>query len=113
MRKHFRTLQSVSELAALTHFDSAYLSRLFNRFVGESPHEMLSQLKMNEAAAHLIGGRYTVKEVAAQVGYSDPYHFSRASKNIAGLPQPNFKPPVAGGVYVELSLFMVDENFQG
>jgi AraC-like DNA-binding protein len=91
LQKHFRTLQSVSELATLTHFDPAYLSRLFHQFVGESPHEMLTRLKMNEAAAYLIGGRHTVKEVAAQVGFSDPYHFSRAFKKHHGIPPIRFQ----------------------
>ena len=91
LQKHFRTIQSVSELADLTHFDPAYLSRLFYRFVGESPYQMLTRLKMNEAAAHLIGGRYTVKEVAAQVGFSDPYHFSRAFKKHHGIPPVRFQ----------------------
>jgi AraC-like DNA-binding protein len=91
LQKHFRTLQSVSELAEMTHFDPAYLSRLFDRFVGESPHEMLIRLKMNEAAAHLIGGRYTVKEVAALVGFSDPYHFSRVFKKHHGIAPVRFQ----------------------
>jgi AraC-like DNA-binding protein len=91
LQKHFRTIQSVSELAGLTHFDPAYLSRLFYRFVGESPHEMLTRLKMNEAAAHLIGGQSTVKEIAAQVGFSDPYHFSRVFKKHHGIPPVRFQ----------------------
>jgi AraC-like DNA-binding protein len=84
LQKHFRTLKSVSDLADLTHLDRAYLARLFYRFVGESPHAMLTRLKMNEAAAQLFLGHDTVKEVAAQVGFSDPYHFSRVFKKHYG-----------------------------
>jgi AraC-like DNA-binding protein len=91
LQRHFRTIHSVSELARLTHFEPAYLSRLFLRFVGESPYEMLTRLKMNEAAAHLIGGRFTVKEVGAQVGFSDPYHFSRAFKKHHGISPSHFQ----------------------
>jgi AraC-like DNA-binding protein len=46
---------------------------------------------MNEAAAHLIGGRYTVKEIAIQVGFSDPYHFSRVFKKHHGVPPTRFQ----------------------
>lgn len=91
LRRHFRSIQSVSELAGMAHLDPAYLSRLFYRFVGEGPHEMLTRLKMNEAAAHLIVGHHTVKEVAAQVGYSDPYHFSRVFKKYHGIPPVRFQ----------------------
>jgi AraC-like DNA-binding protein len=91
LQLHFRTLHSVSELAELTHFDPAYLSRLFYRFVGEGPYDMLIRLKMNEAAAHLVGGRYSVKEVGAEVGFSDPYHFSRAFKKYHGISPSRFQ----------------------
>ncbi len=91
LQSHFRTIQSVAELAQRNHVDPAYLSRLFDRFAGESPHEMLTRLKVNQAAAHLIGGRYLVKEVAAQVGYADPYHFSRVFKNHHGVSPANFQ----------------------
>jgi AraC-like DNA-binding protein len=84
LHTHFRTIMSVSELARRTHLDPAYVARLFGRFAGESPYQMLTRLKMNEAAAHLIGGRSTVKEVAARVGFADPYHFSRAFKKHHG-----------------------------
>ena len=90
LQRHFRAILSVSELAERTHFNPAYLSRLFDRFAGESPYEMLIRLKMNEAAAHLVGGRYTVKEVAAQVGFEDPYHFSRVFKKHYGIPPTRF-----------------------
>jgi AraC-like DNA-binding protein len=91
LQSHFRAICSVSELAERTHLDPAYLARLFDRFGGESPREMLTRLKMNEAAAHLIGGRYTVKEVAAQVGFHDPYHFSRVFKTHHGTAPARFQ----------------------
>jgi AraC-like DNA-binding protein len=91
LQTHFRTIRSISELAGQMHLDPAYLSRLFDRFGGESPREMLTRLKVNEAAAHLIGGRFTVKEIAAQVGYSDPYHFSRVFKKHQGTAPTRFQ----------------------
>ena len=85
LQKHFRTIQSVSELARMTYLDSAYLSRLYARFGGESPHEMLTRLKVNEAAVHLLQGVHSVKEVASLVGFADPYHFSRVFKKNHGV----------------------------
>ena len=90
LQLHFRTLQSVSELADRTHLDRAYISRLFFRFTGESPHGMLTRLKMSEAAAQLFSGGHTVKEVAAEVGFSDPYHFSRVFKKHYGVAPAHF-----------------------
>jgi AraC-like DNA-binding protein len=91
LRKNFRAIRSVVEVARRSHLDPAYLSRLFHRFGGEGPYEMLIRLKMNEAAAHLIGGRYTVKEVAAQVRFLDAAHFSRVFKKHYGLSPTRFQ----------------------
>ena len=88
--RNFRTIHSVAEWAAASHLDPAYMSRLFRRFTRESPHAMLVRMKMNEAAAHLAGGRLSVKETAAKVGFSDPYHFSRIFKNLYGVPPSRF-----------------------
>jgi AraC-like DNA-binding protein len=90
LQLHFRTLQSVSQLADRTHLDRAYLSRLFYRFAGENPHRMLTRLKMSEAAAQLFSGGHTVKEVGAEVGFSDPYHFSRVFKKHYGIAPGHF-----------------------
>jgi len=99
LQKNFRTINSVSELARMTHFEPAYLSRLFYRFVGESPYEMLTRLKMNEAAAHLIGGRSTVKEAGLRIGFSDPYHFSRAFKKHHGISPAGFQDRMHASKY--------------
>jgi len=96
LQAHFRTIQTVSELARRTHLDPAYVSRLFDRFAGESPYEMLTRLKMNEAAAGLIGGSQTVKEAAAEVGFADPYHFSRVFKRHYGIAPAGFRGARAG-----------------
>ena len=91
LQKHFRTIQSISRLAELSDLDPAYLTRLFYRFAGESPYDLLIRFKMNEAAAHLTGGRHTIKEIAAQVGYTDPYHFSRVFKKHYGITPSAFR----------------------
>ena len=88
--RNFRTIHSVAEWAAASHLDPAYMSRLFRRFTRETPHAMLIRMKMNEAATHLVGGRLSVKETAAKVGFSDPYHFSRIFKILYGMPPSRF-----------------------
>ena len=79
------TLQSVSEVAQCEHVDPAYLSRLFKRYAHETPYQLLLRLKMDYAAAILIDEHKSVKETAAQVGFQDPYHFSRVFKSKHGL----------------------------
>ena len=82
-----RTLQ---ELAAKCEVDQAYLCRLFRRFGHESPYQCLLRLKMNHAAARLQEPEILVKQVAVELGFRDPYHFSRVFKSVFGISPAQF-----------------------
>lgn len=86
----YLTLQSAGQVARQEHIDPAYLSRLFKRYTHESPYQLLLRLKMDHAAAILIHEHRSVKEAAATVGFSDPYHFSRVFKSKHGLSPTRF-----------------------
>jgi AraC-like DNA-binding protein len=58
------------------------LSRLFRRYQGLSPYQYLLHRKMALAAELLMDPATLVKEAAAQVGFADPYHFSRCFKQV-------------------------------
>ena len=78
-------VHSLSEVAAACHVDSAYLCRLFKRFRRESPFRYLQNLKMNRAVELLRNGNRSVKQTAQELGFTDPYNFSRAFKRIFGI----------------------------
>ena len=49
------------------------------------------RLKMNIAAERLRDPGVLVKQVAAELGFDDPFHFSRAFKGVLGLSPENFR----------------------
>jgi AraC-like DNA-binding protein len=61
---------------------NSQLGRLFRRYAGLSPYQFLLRRKMALAAELLMEPDSLVKEVAARVGFADPYHFSRCFKRI-------------------------------
>jgi AraC-like DNA-binding protein len=81
---HFRRLRSLEQIAMECEIDQAYLCRLFRRFDRQAPYRYLLRLKMNFAADRLRDPKMLVKEVAASVGFEDPFHFSHAFKNVFG-----------------------------
>jgi len=85
LENNLRKLRSMDGIATACHIDPAYLTRLFRRFAGETPHRVLTHLKMNAAALQLVRRQALVKEVAEEFGYADPYHFSKVFKKIHGL----------------------------
>lgn len=91
IRDHFATLRALAEIAEACHVDEAYLCRLFKRFDSQSPYQYLTQLKMAQAARALQRNDALIKQVAFELGYTDPFHFSRAFKKVFGLSPAAFR----------------------
>jgi len=89
--RHFLGLHSLQELAERCGLDQAYLCRLFRRFDTDSPYRALIRNKMNYAAIALVRSDRLVKQIASELGYRDPYQFSRAFTRIHGASPTVFK----------------------
>ena len=85
IEEHFLKVHSLQEVAAGCHVNSAYLCRLFNRFRRQTPFQYLQNLKMNRAVELLQNGDRSVKQVGQEIGFGDPYNFSRAFKRVFGI----------------------------
>ncbi len=90
LRTNYYRIKSIEQLADETNLDPAYLSRIFKRFHKEGPYKFLIRLKMSHAASLLLNSGYLVKQVAYELGYENPFHFSRSFKSIYGLSPENF-----------------------
>jgi AraC-like DNA-binding protein len=91
LQAHYLGLRSLSQAARQCHVDPAYLCRLFCRYAHQTPYQFLLRLKMNAAAQRLQDPGALVKQVAAELGFDDPFHFSRAFKKVFGLSPEAFR----------------------
>ena len=69
----------------------AHLSRILNREVGVSFRQLLKTTRIEEAKRMLASRKYSVKEVAARVGFSDSHYFSRSFKELTGQTASEFR----------------------
>ncbi len=76
---------TVGDVARHCYVSEVYLRKLFERELHTSPFRRLTELRM-EKAKLLIEEKRPLKEVAAGVGYSDVFQFSRAYKRHFGHP---------------------------
>lgn len=67
---------TVKDAAKTLNISRAYLRNIFYKSEGISPQGYLMKLRMNRAV-ELLGGDYTVTEIAAAVGYDDVLQFSK------------------------------------
>jgi AraC-like DNA-binding protein len=103
IQDNFMRLDSLVQIARQCRVDAAYLCRLFQRYDHQTPYQCLLRLKMNLAAERLQNSGLLVKQVAAEFGFGDPFHFSRAFKNVLGLSPEAFRR-------LRSSAFRPDEN---
>ena len=90
LRKNYFRIKTIEELASEVNVDPAYLSRVFRRFHNETPYRFLIRLKMGHAASLLLSSRRLVKDIAFELGFENPFHFSRTFKSVYGVSPENF-----------------------
>jgi AraC-like DNA-binding protein len=88
--QHLR-LRTQAQIARECHVNPAYLCRLFRRYDHQTPYQYLMRLKMNVATERLQDPGTLVKQVAAELGFSDPFHFSRVFKGVFGVAPDAFR----------------------
>jgi AraC-like DNA-binding protein/quercetin dioxygenase-like cupin family protein len=74
----------LDDLARWSGFSAQHLNRTFRRLLGVTPLQYLARMRMENAAALLGDGRWTVRAIAAKCGFEDQYYFSRAFKRHFG-----------------------------
>ncbi|MFO1477287.1 MAG: AraC family transcriptional regulator [Verrucomicrobiota bacterium] len=91
IQEHFRRLRSLDQISRECRVNNAYLCRLFRRYEHQSPYQYLLRLKMNLAADLIQNPSALVKQVTEEVGFTDPFHFSRAFKSVFGMSPDRFR----------------------
>ncbi len=84
LQDEYRELHTLSDLAARAGYSPEYLCRIFKKYHGDSPYQVLLHRKMSAAWLLLRDGQYQVGAVARELGYEDPLHFSRTFRKIMG-----------------------------
>ncbi|HEU4554587.1 MAG TPA: AraC family transcriptional regulator [Chitinophaga sp.] len=82
---------TLADLSKEMRLSASYLSALFKEKTRYSPIQLFTSLRMQKASQLLKETRLTVKEIAREMGYADPYIFSRAFKLVMGVSPKKFR----------------------
>jgi len=88
--ENLSSMNNLQSVASQLNIEVSGLCRIFKRYHGISPYQYILRQKMSAAAQELLHSGKLIKEVASNMGYSDPYHFSRLFKSIHGISPANF-----------------------
>lgn len=86
LEARFKELASVTDWAERLGVSQSHLCRAFKKHHHKTPYAELTDRKLQHAYRRLSQSRMSVQEVASEVGYDDPFHFSRLFKRRVGFP---------------------------
>jgi len=75
----------VATLAAMANVSPSHFFALFKQRMGCSPMDYFTRLRMRHACQLLDSTTARVKEIAAALGYDDPFYFSRVFKSLSAV----------------------------
>jgi len=82
---------TLAELASFSGLSRTYLSYVFKEVTGVRLQDYLIQVRLNKAKELLSQIDLKVKQIAYEVGYTDPNYFCRAFKKKMGLNPTNWR----------------------
>ena len=97
MSEHVDEPLRVSMLAHLAGLSPDYFAQLFKTQTGCSPRDYLHLLRIHRACRLLQTTSLGIKQIANQLGYQDPFHFSRKFKGFQGLSPTEYRAKTTNG----------------
>lgn len=91
MKKNIHLKYSVLQLAQQQNLSVTHYSRMFRTKTGNSPNQYFSELKVQKSCQYLYFTDRSIKEICAELGFDDPYYFSRLFKKLMGVSPAKYK----------------------
>ncbi len=82
---------SVASVAQRIGVSRERLSRSFQQYLGQSPQQVIREMKMRRASSLLKDTALPVSKIATRFGYSDQTNFIHAFRKVIGMPPAEFR----------------------
>jgi transcriptional regulator GlxA family with amidase domain len=91
MVQHLDKPLQVATLAAHANISPSHFFALFKRQIGSAPMDYFTRLRMQRACRLLEDTSLSVKEIASELGYDDPFYFSKVFKSVNRIPPSGYR----------------------
>ena len=88
---HLHGSLNLDELAAQFKLSRFHFAKTYRALTGHAPIQDFIQLKMAQACRLLDQGSLEVRQIAEQLGYDDPYYFSRLFRKVVGMAPSHYR----------------------
>lgn len=82
MSENLEKKLKLDEIACYFGYSPSYFYRLFYKSIGYAPMEYFNLLKIQKASYYLLNTNWHINEISFNLGFDDPYYFSRLFKKI-------------------------------
>ncbi|UWS00526.1 helix-turn-helix domain-containing protein [Phaeobacter inhibens] len=91
VNRDFRARRQVSDYARELAVSTTHLNRISHQATGQSASQLINERMLREARRLLIYTTLSAAQIAYELGYADPAHFSRVFARGTGLPPRRFR----------------------
>lgn len=95
LETHFKKVHQVQEYAQLQNLSSAYLNEVIKGETGYSVKDFIQKRLILEAKRLALYSDWNMKEIAFELGFDDPAHFSKSFKKQEGKTFTSFRNGIA------------------
>jgi AraC-like DNA-binding protein len=85
METRLQELIPIEQVALSVGWSHEHFTRVFHRYLGQSPKEWLTRRRVELGAQHLLRRTDTVKQIARSIGFADEYYFHRLFRRHMGM----------------------------
>src|SRR5215470_5712029 len=106
------TLENAAKEACLSPF---HFNRVFTQVFGETPHEFVTRMRVEEAKKLLLAGNSSVTDICFDIGYESLGSFSARFRSLTGLSPSEFRRQARvafGGFAAHWPLYYIPACYQ-
>jgi AraC family transcriptional regulator of arabinose operon len=96
MKAHLNEILTIELLANQACYSISRYSELFKKKTGYSPIQFFIRLKILKSCEYLYFTNLNIKEICKEVGFDDPYYFSRMFKKQIGVSPSEYRKKKKG-----------------
>ena len=85
MEKHYKEKLSLQDVAEICYVSQWHLSKLLNKYAGQSFYDILNGIRISAAKELLRDPSLRVGDIGIMVGYTDSAHFAKIFKKVTGI----------------------------
>ncbi|MFZ3588936.1 helix-turn-helix domain-containing protein [Bacillus sp. DJP31] len=94
MEEYYQKPLTLEKLSSTVGLSVSYYSKLFKEYVGQTPIDYLTTVRIKKAKEILLFSDEKLKVISNLVGYQDEFYFSRVFKKHVGCSPKEFSKQV-------------------